>query len=428
MPKLIPLTRRHARCALTLLCTLLCALALPSAARARQQQQQAPATVAGRVTEGERPATGVVVTLISSAQGQGRYQLAARVKTDADGRYVMTNVAPGRYQVLPVAPAYVVEGLGGFNFPPGRTLNVNPGEEVKDIDFKVEPGGVITGRVTDADGQPVIAELVTVMPVDERPGMPRLNADSRDQMTDDRGVYRIFGLPPGRYRVAVGRAAESGALSYGRRRLFRRTFYPDAADASDARVVEVSQGIEATDIDITVGRPLKTYKVSGRFVTADTNEPVAGVAVGYGTLSARGQNAGGYFSGTTTNERGEFVTDGLAPGRYLVYPVNNAMPGQAVTDFYSEGTPFDVGETDVSGLVVKVKRGVSVSGVVAVEGVSDRAAAAQMLSNLRVYAYVDMGRQQTGTPGTTRPVGVNPDGTFRIAGLRPGKLRVGAIN
>jgi hypothetical protein len=425
MPKLKTPRRRPARAALTLAAALLCVFALHSHALA---QKEAPATVSGRVTDGERGAAGVTVILIFNEPAQ-RFRMAARAKTDADGRFLLTNIAPGRYQIMPVAPAYVVAGLG-TNHPPGRPLTLVAGEEVKDIDFQMEPGGVITGRVTDADGNPVVAEPVVTMPVEEKPGGPRFNSDQRDLMTDDRGVYRLFGLPPGRYRVWVGRADDSGAVTYGRRRIFRRTFYPDATEQAQARIVEVKSGIEATDVDITVGRALKTYKVSGRFVTADTNQPVAGIPVGYGTLDARGRRTGGYGYGTTTNARGEFQTDGLAPGHYAVYATNTFGPQEA-TEFYSEPVFFEVTDADVSGLLVKLKRGATVSGVVTIEGVPDRAAAAQMLSAVRIYPWVESlqaSRQQGVTSGPTRPVSVNPDGTFSLTGLTPGKLRLSTMN
>ena len=418
MPKLNTPKRRPA---LALAAALLCALAPAALA-----QKEAAATISGRVTDGERGAQGVTVTLVFNEPAQ-RFRVAARSKTDADGRFTMANVAPGRYQLLPVAPAYVVEGLG-TNYPPGRPLTIVAGEEVRDVDFRITPGGVITGRVFDADGNPVVGEQIVAQPAEETPGPPRFNFDLRDMMTDDRGVYRLFGLPPGRYRVSVGRADESGAVSFGRRKIFRRTFYPDAAEQKDARVVEVKAGAEAADVDISVGRALKTYRVSGRFVTADTNQPVPNVAVGFSTVDARGRRTGGYGGSAVTNSRGEFVTEGITSGRYSVF-ATSAFPSQEATEFYSDPVPFEVTEGDVSGLVVRLKRGATVTGVVTIEGVPDRAAAAQMLSAVRVYPRIEVDRRQPGAvPPPIRPVNVNPDGTFRLTGLTPGKLHIGTIN
>ncbi|HEX8186987.1 MAG TPA: carboxypeptidase-like regulatory domain-containing protein, partial [Pyrinomonadaceae bacterium] len=178
----------------------------------------------------------------------------------------------------------------------------------------------------------------------------------------------------------------------------------------------------------TVGRALKTYRVSGRFVTADTNQPVAGVTVAYGTVDTRGRRSGGYGGGTVTNARGEFTTEGLAPGRYFVQVGNAFGPQPAQPEFYSDPLPFEVTDSDVAGLLVKLKRGATLSGVVTIEGVSDRAAAARMVSAVRVYSFFEADGRQMGAAGPSRPVNVNPDGTFLLTGLSPGRLRLGTVN
>jgi hypothetical protein len=240
-------------------------------------------------------------------------------------------------------------------------------------------------------------------------------------MTDDRGVYRIYGLQPGRYRVSVGQSGEgAGAVSSGRRRIFQRTYHPGVTEQAQARVVEVGAGGEAENVDITLGKPIKTFKASGRFVTAETGEPVPNLTYGYGTLDAAGGRFGSFGSGQASNARGEFQTEGLAPGRYAVFN----MPGQDASEFYTETAPFEIVDADVSGLVVKVRRGASVSGVIQIEGVSDRALVARLLSQVRLYGWVEQ-RSQVAPPFSQRPTPTGPDGGFRMGGLRAGKLHLG---
>ena len=410
------------------LAALACALAFAAAlAPGAHAQKEVPGSVSGRVTDGERGVMGITVTLLSADPTQ-RFRTVARVKTDGEGRYLLPNVPPGRYQLTPHAPAFVVQGATD-SYPPGRPLTLLSGEEVKDFDFRVERGAVITGRVTDDEGNPVVAEQVAVTPVEvagQPPPQPVRGAlDPRDLMTDDRGVYRIYGLSAGRYRVSVGQAGEGGgggALNFGRRKIFQRTFYPGVTEQAQARVVEVKAGDEAENVDITLGRPVKTFRASGRFVSAETGEPVPNVAFGYGTLDPSGRRVGSFGGGgRATNARGEFVTEGLAPGRYVVFN----MPGTEGTDFYTEPASFEIADADVSGVVVRVRRGASVSGVVQIEGVSDRAMVARLLPQLRVYAWVEA-RNQTVPPFSSRPPQVNPDGSFRVGGLRQGKLHIGA--
>jgi hypothetical protein len=404
---------------LSLMKVALVVAVLACVATTARAQAVAPANVSGRVLDGEHGIAGITVTLMS-ADPSMRFRAVTRARTDGEGRYRLTNIAPGRYQLMPSAPVYVLQDTT-TPWPPGKSLNLVAGEEVTDMDFRVERGGVITGRITDADGNPVISEMVMIEPVDKNKPSPRQSfIDSRDYATDDRGIYRIYGLPPGHYRVSVGQSAENGAISYGRRRLYRRTFYPDATDEAQARIVEITAGSEATDIDITLGRALKTYKASGRFVYAETGEGAPNVQVGYGVYTSEGRGLSSYGgSALVSNARGEFQIDGLAPGHYAAFSFSREE-----TEFYSDPATFEIKDTDVQGLVVKLRRGASVSGGVQIEGLSDRATAARMLSGLRFYSFMERSGPRV-APEYGRQVTVGADGLFRVGGLRAGKLRFG---
>jgi protocatechuate 3,4-dioxygenase beta subunit len=397
-------------------------IVLVFAAASAGAQVAAPAAVSGRVTDGEHGIAGIAVTLMS-ADPSTRFRAITRARTDGEGRYRLSNVPPGRYQIMPFAPVYVVQEMTD-NWPPGKSLSLSAGEEVSDIDFRVERGGVITGRVTDADGNAVIGEQVSLTSADKDKqfrwrGFSGGFFDPRDISTDDRGVYRLYGLPPGRYRVSVGQQSdENGAINLGRRKVYRRTFYPDTTDETQARVVEVTSGGEASDVDITLGRALKTYRASGRFVNAETGEGVAGISVSYGVLDNNGRRLSTFGGGTTTNARGEFQIEGLTPGRYAVF----STPWGADSEVYSEATTFEIKDADVHGFVVKLRRGASVSGVVQIEGLSDRATAVRMLAGLKLYSFVEGGTQGF-MPEYGRQTTVGADGSFRVGGLRAGKLR-----
>ena len=402
-----------ARAAFALLAALACGALAPSARAQAPAPKEAPATVEGRVTDGERGLAGVHVSLIAQ-EPNSRTRLIARAKTDHEGRYRLTGAPPGAYHVLPLAPVYVLPD--SHTYPPGRRVTLAAGETVGDVDFRLTRGGVITGRVTDADGQPVIGEIVHITPADASQS-GRISYVAQRNVTDDRGVYRVYGIEPGRYRVSVGQDAETSG-GHGRGRYYWRTFYPDAAAASEARVVEVTSGGEATDIDIRLGRPVKTYTATGRFVGHD-GRPAPGVKFAYGRVDRDGGYPGGYESGLTTGARGEFRLDGLVPGRYSVFA---ATDEGATSEFYSDPFAFDLDESDVSGLEVKLRRGAAVSGVVQIEGARDRAPLVRLLRQLRLYAQTE-----TGAPGppSYAQSPVADDGNFRLAGLRPGKLHLG---
>ena len=74
--------------------------------------KEATATISGRIMVEEKGAAGVSVALTSSDPGS-RPRVIARAMTDAEGHYLLTNVPPGRYQLMPSAPAFVVPDVSG---------------------------------------------------------------------------------------------------------------------------------------------------------------------------------------------------------------------------------------------------------------------------------------------------------------------------
>jgi len=83
--------------------------------------------------------------------------------------------------------------------------------------------------------------------------------DGTRNLTDDRGVFRVYGLAPGAYRVSVGQVASAeGAISIvgigGSQ--YAKTFYPGATDELKAAIIRVNEGTEATNIDIILANRL----------------------------------------------------------------------------------------------------------------------------------------------------------------------------
>jgi hypothetical protein len=384
-----------------------CALFSAHVARAQATPAKAApgaGVVAGRVMRDEgKPAANVSVVLLVADYNA---KLIARTTTDADGRYRIANVPAGRYRVRALAP--------GFTSPEERA-----------------GGGVYTPRVTNAEGKPVVAEQVYV--TEGGPDPSRRHAGwvmaYYEFETDDRGVYRVYGVPAGRYLVSVGAEVDNNSVQVGGgERLYARTFHPNATDAAQAKVVEVAAGAEARDVDIVVADAPITYTARGHIVD-EAGKPVAGVTYWWGPMNGDRKTVGAAGSeGVPTNADGEFAVPRLLPGRYAVYAADaggtNTVP---LGNNYSDAAIFEVADADVDGIVVRIHPGASVSGTVALEGATDRATFAK-LTQLRISVDVRPSAGDTSAAPIYAEGRINADGKFRVEGLRPGRVRLDIWN
>lgn len=386
------------------------ALVLVCAVSFAHAQQQA-GVVSGRVVLDGKTSTSVEVVLLT--EGNERRTEIARTSTDAEGRFRLNVEEAGRYRVMPFAPAYVSSNEQSV----AKVITVAPGEEIKDVDFALVPGGVITGHVLTPDGRPAIAERIAVTPV-VQPGQnrPTLNLPNGILETDDRGVFRVFGLPPGRYFVSAGTGGESVAADFNNRRFsYPRTFHPNVIEEAKATVVEVAAGGETANVDITLSRRAESFTASGRIIDARNSQPLAGVTFGFVATRENGRMSGAPVRDLQTDAEGKFVIPKLTPGRYAVFVSSNR--DSAV---YSEMLPFEVTKGDVTDLELVAQQGSSLSGTVVVEGATD-ASVFNKLTGVSIASILYQPEMML--TAHEMPV-INPDGSFRLNGLRPGKLKI----
>jgi protocatechuate 3,4-dioxygenase beta subunit len=367
-------------------------------------------TVSGRVTFKDKGAAGVTVG-IRKSEDYTRFDPFLRATTDQDGFYRITNVAAGAYEAFPSAPGFV-----NTDDMWAKSVIVGEGENVENINFALVRGGVITGRVTDADGKPLIEQplnLYMVGPNEPQERPTRMNPSSTTQ-TDDRGIYRLFGLRPGRYKIAAGRGDDGSPGNFtNTRATYRQVFHPDATDPTKATIIEVREGSEANNVDITLGRPLQTFSVSGRVIDAEKGLPVPNTRFGFQRTA--GDTIEFVNAPAASNVSGEFVVEGLIPGKYSVF----LYPNQNL-DMRAETLNFDIVDEDVSNLTIRLTKGASLTGVVVIE--SEDKTAPEKFSQLQLRAWV-MG-QNGGGIGSSAMSPIAPDGSFRMAGLPAGTVNM----
>jgi len=369
-------------------------------------EKRSGATFSGKVTIKGKGTPGIAVGVIRIEESSHE-PTRHRALTDDQGNYRITNVGPGKYQLTVVAPGLVPALASDSN----KTFLISKSETVENVDFALVPGGVITGKVTDSDGRPLIEEDISIFPADPRQGpfYPRPPLHTR---TDDRGIYRMFGIPPGKYRVAAGQDGDDSFSS--RAGGYIRTFHPAVTEASQATIIEVTEGSEAANIDITLPDPVVYYSAHGRVIDGDTGQPVADVP--YGVQKYINENSTtGISTGAVSNKDGEFKLENLSPGKYAVFV--EAPPG---SDWRADYVRFEVTDQDVTGLIVRTSKGAGASGVIVLEGTDDKTIH-EKLRQARVYAHVS----QESTSTSLQSSAINPDGSFQIGGLQAGTVNFG---
>jgi hypothetical protein len=388
---------------------------------AKQTVKTPRGSVSGKVMIKDKPAPGVWVSLHQSDLSNP-FSSFLKAVTDQEGVYRITNVPAGSYEVSPSAPAFV---LADFNpSARGKSVVVSEDENVDGINFSLIRGGVITGKVIDADGRPAIQQQVHIFRLEdmERQGPQRSVFSFANAMTDDRGIYRMYGVRAGRYKVATGRGDDA---FIGRSSTFRTTyqqvFHPDVTDPARATIIEVSEGSEAANVDIKLGAAMQTFNVSGRVVNGENNQPLPNIRFGLQRIA--GQRIEFVNSLIVSNEQGEFVIEGLTAGKYAVYlfPLPNS-------ELRAENFTFDVLDQDVSGLSIKLSKGATLSGVIVLE--NEDQTAWKKVAEMQVHAFVmppgggSMGFNQSGSAS------IAPDGSFRLAGLPAGtaNMQIGPAN
>jgi protocatechuate 3,4-dioxygenase beta subunit len=399
-----------------------------------QTQNNSPrnSSISGRVTASDNPAANIKVSAveIKGDDGSGGYSVAglnpterqgSTATTDAEGRYRITGLTAGKFLVKVESGAFVVDKQRGGN---NRTVALDDNEEAKNIDFSVVRGGVITGRVTDSQGRPVIARQVRLQIINEQGQKRDHTAQFGFDMysTDDRGVYRLYGLPPGRYIVSSGSALWG---STGRK--FPTTYHPGVTSEDQAAIIELSGGNEATGVDIVLGNASTGYEALGRVIDSETGNPITQVSLMCFGIGEEGRGGGGYNGNAKTDAQGNFRFAGLPAGRYSLSlsPDIDFLSGGI--EYYIDEATFEIANSNAAGIEVRAKRGGSISGIVVADN-NTAPALRNKLGQMMLSASVSKKEDQQSSFDLFsghRTAKIGSDGRFRISGLSPGEVEFG---
>lgn len=436
---------------------------------ARQVRDAGVQTTA--LAKGSGVLAGVVVTDTASPQPIRRAVVRLTAETTAtsrlvgtndDGRFLFDQLPAGSY-VVSATKAGFVRSFYGASRPdvgPGVPVAVGNGEKV-DVAIRLLPGAVITGVITDMRGQPVPGIMVAAVGANASTGAA---SSPVRVVTDDRGIYRIFGLAPAEYVVSalppqfvptlggrggpfaaevagvtdadvqwaknLGAAGAAGARSVSQQTqpsrpvAYAPVFYPGTTDAAGAAPIRVASGEERAGVDMPV-RIVALARVAGTLTDARGQTVTSAQVL---LVPKRGErpspmdafvSSGAIQLPRAAVSASAFAFSGVAPGEYtLIARTGSGQRGAAAAEAASPTlwcvVDLAIDGTDRTGLSLRLLPGLSVTGRYVFEpGATPPVDPATM--NLSFIASNPI-------PGVTSTfrAAVQKDGTFRVPSLAPG--------
>lgn len=399
---------------------------------------------------GTASVSGIVVDADGKPMRQVQVQLegdprASRaVITRDDGRFAFSDVAAGEFALRASRPGFPDVNYGAKQpGRPGSKLQLRDGDRVSDVTLRLEHGAVLTGTVFDDRGQPLPGASVTAFQAfTALDGSITFRAVVRSGSsfpnTDDRGVFRFFGLAAGDYIVGLspffrglGDAARVpsddeirdafdralGPLAFGAsapkvtataslpRMNYTPVFFPNVSNPLDAARIHVSAGEERSGLDLrAVLRPNAT--ISGVVTGYDGPERVE-VILAMPAAAGLGTTRYGISQPDHT-----FSLTNLTPGDYVVYARTRTPP----TLMASQSVTVTTG--DVSGVTLRLAPPAAIDG----ELVFDAAAPPTSMSAFSASVFPTTSTSYGPLPASAP---ADKDGKFTITGVTESRAWIG---
>jgi hypothetical protein len=242
-----------------------------------------------------------------------------------------------------------------------RILDLPPGKNVSGIAFRMVPPGVITGTVYDEDGDPVTSAQVQASRVSGS-GRRWQMSGAGSQPTNDLGEYRIWGLQPGKYLVAVTYQPPQANPAEPTDEVYLPTFHPSTPDASQATVVEVQAGADASGIDVDL-RQAHAVMVRGRVMADGAGKSLRGIYVSLTPRAAEGGYSFSNYGGSAQDDSGDFEIRGVPPGPYNL----SAFWNDGKRQLYGR-VPVEVSNSNLEGVTLVLASPMALAGRIRVEG------------------------------------------------------------
>ncbi|MSP11871.1 MAG: hypothetical protein EXR62_02820 [Chloroflexi bacterium] len=348
--------------------------------------------VQGLVTRLDNSALISDVVIFAYEFGTGKFVQFAQ--SNSTGRFVLRGLAPGGYKLLAPTDArgYIAQYYHlTSNSAAATPLTITGGAHLNGIDFSLEPGGTIAGRVVDAGTGAPVANMV-VGALDWVTRFPFAGT------TDAQGNYRILGLPTSVYLLFVA----------GDSRNYVTTFYPNTIYPTNTTPVTVTAGSLISPLNFALP---KGGALSGRVIDKEMGQPLANHVVQAQPVS------GGLSILATTDTNGHYRINGVAVGSYKL--VAFSPDGAYLPQFYNNSLTADQAVTllvqagrEQPNLDFQMTRGGGIVGLVVAQSTG------QPVSGTLVVA-LDYDTSQQASLSVT-----NQNGVFQLANISAGRYRV----
>ena len=342
-----------------------CGALLP--ASAQEPAAAKVSSIAGTVVKdpGSEPLKKAMVQVVAENQKLGGNYTAV---TDADGYFRVDNVVPARYRMYVEKTGYIEVNRRGHKSEV-NIFTVQAGQSLEDLQLHMLATSVISGRVTDEDGDPMSG--VNVVAQRRKPGKAGRET-ALNGATNDLGEYRLAGLFPGQYwivaipppdirdyeqhnqKALLGTNQEDSPSEAQPDTRYLTTYYPGTYDAMQATSITVRAGDEMP-VNFTL-MPGRAYHIRGTLagVTAAQKPGVELVSKAGDAYRANANEIG---------PDGQFEVRGVAPGSYVL----RAGAGTG-TQLLSARQEINVVAADVAGVKLTPLPSFTLSGHIFVEG------------------------------------------------------------
>jgi hypothetical protein len=241
--------------------------------RGYAQVTDAPEAPASAKLEGN--AYSVSGTVVNSVTGEPIHRAAVEIfganratLTDSSGHFEFGGLEKGRVFVSVTKPGFLNREI-----PANGGISVEVTPDTTPLLLRMEPAGIIVGRVTTRDEQPLEGFPVQVITKQNVSGRKIWLDRAFQAQTDENGAFRIANLPSSTYYLVVdpGPATTLGqsGVPNARELGYAKLFYPGVSEFSAAAPLELHAGQQLETSFTLTGEPL--YDVSGAAIAREGN-------------------------------------------------------------------------------------------------------------------------------------------------------------